>query len=176
MSHPKSVPTRDAARPSLTTHHLSLRIGVLSDTHGYLDPRVEKIFAGVDHILHAGDIGDAMIELELKFIAPVTVVQGNVDAGLPFKLTEVVTLARKKFLVHHIVNPWALSETVAAELSRQKPDAVIFGHTHKALAQTLDGVFFFNPGYAGKPRFGAPRSVALLHLAGNEIRPELIPL
>ena len=153
-----------------------MKIGVLSDTHGFLDPRVEKLFAGVDHILHAGDIGDAIIELELKFIAPVTVVQGNVDAGLPFKLTEIVTLAQKKFLVHHIVNPWALSETVAHHLARQRPDAVVFGHTHKPFAQELDGVFFFNPGYAGKPRLGAARSVAILHVDGQEIRHEFIPL
>jgi putative phosphoesterase len=153
-----------------------MKIGVLSDTHGFLDPRVEKLFAGVDHILHAGDIGDAVIELELKFIAPVTVVQGNVDAGLPFKLTEIVTLAQKKFLVHHIVNPWALSDTVAQQIKKQKPDAVIFGHTHKPFAQALDGVFFFNPGYAGRPKFGAERSVAILTVDGKEIRHEYIPL
>ena len=99
MSDLKSFPPRDASRSSLATHHSSLRIGVISDTHGFLDPRVAKIFDGVEHILHAGDIGDPVIELELKFIAPVTVVQGNVDVGLPFKLTEIVTLASKKFLV-----------------------------------------------------------------------------
>ena len=153
-----------------------MKIGIISDTHGFLDPRVEKLFAGVDHILHAGDIGDPMIELELKFIAPVTVVQGNVDIGLPFKLTEIVTLAQKKFLVHHIVNPWALSETVEQQITKQKPDAVIFGHTHKPFAQMVDGIFFFNPGYAGKPKFGAERSVAILHLDGKEIRHEFIPL
>ncbi len=153
-----------------------MKIGVISDTHGFLDPRVEKLFAGVDHILHAGDIGDPVIELELKFIAPVTVVQGNVDIGLPFKLTEIVTLAAKKFLIHHIVNPWALSETVEQQIAKQKPDAVIFGHTHKKFADTVNGVFFFNPGYAGKPKFGAERSVAILHLDGKEIRHEFIPL
>ena len=153
-----------------------MKIGVISDTHGFLDPRVEKLFAGVDHILHAGDIGDAVIELELKFIAPVTVVQGNVDAGLPFKLTEMVTLAQKKFLIHHIVNPWALSETVGHHLQKQRPNAVIFGHTHKPFAQELDGVFFFNPGYAGKPRFGAERSVAILQVNGQEITHEFFKL
>ena len=153
-----------------------MKIGVISDTHGWLDPRVEKIFAGVEHILHAGDIGNPVIELELKFIAPVTVVQGNVDVGLPFKLTEIVTLAEKKFLVHHITNPWALSETVEQQIAKQKPDAVIFGHTHKKFADTVNGVFFFNPGYAGKPKFGAERSVAILHLDGKEIRHEFIPL
>ena len=176
MSDQKSFPPRDASRSSLVTHNSSLRIGVISDTHGFLDPRVEKIFDGVEHILHAGDIGDAVIELELKFIAPVTVVQGNVDIGLPFKLTEIVTLASKKFLVHHIVNPWTLSETVEPQIKKQKPDAVIFGHTHKKFADTVNGVFFFNPGYAGKPKFGAERSVAIVTVVGQEIRHEFIPL
>jgi hypothetical protein len=106
----------------------------------------------------------------------VTVVLGNTDHGLPFKETELVTLGEKKFLVHHIVNPRAASETLAAWLRRDRPDAVVFGHTHKAFAETVDGVFFFNPGYAGKPKFGAERSVARLYLEGPEIRHEFIAL
>ena len=153
-----------------------MKIGVISDTHGWLDPRVEKIFAGVDHILHAGDIGNPLIELELKFIAPVTAVLGNTDLGLTFKETEIVTLAEKKILVHHIVNPRALSENVEARIQRDRPDVVVFGHTHKKFAETVDGVFFFNPGYAGKPKFGAERSVALLHCDGKGVRHEFIPL
>lgn len=153
-----------------------MKLGIISDTHGFLDPRVETIFAGVDHILHAGDIGSPIIELELKFIAPVTVVLGNNDHGMPFKETEVVTLGGKKFLVHHIVNPYALAEPLKARVRRSSPDAVIFGHTHKKFADTVDGIFFFNPGYAGKAKFGAERSVALLHLDGSDIRHEFIPL
>lgn len=153
-----------------------MKIGIISDTHGFLDPRIATLFAGVDHILHAGDIGNPMIELELKFIAPVTVVLGNTDHGLSFKETEIVTLADKKFLLHHIVNPRALSDEMKARVRRDRPDAVIFGHTHKQFADTVDGVFFFNPGYAGKPKFGAERSVALLHLDGPDLRHEFIPL
>ena len=153
-----------------------MKIGIISDTHGFLDPRVEKIFAGVDHILHAGDIGDAMIELELKFIAPVTVVLGNTDAGLDFPLTAVRTLAEKTFLVHHIVNPHALLPDLVGRIECEKADAVIFGHTHKAYVETVDGVLFFNPGYAGKPKPGAERSVAMLHLDGKKIRHEFIGL
>jgi putative phosphoesterase len=153
-----------------------MKLGIISDTHGFLDPRIEKIFSGVDHIIHAGDIGEAVIELELKFIAPVTVVLGNTDLGLSFKLTEVITLADKKFLVHHIVNPRDLNEDLEARLRREQPDAVIFGHTHKKFAGTLGGIFFFNPGYAGKPKFGAERSVAKLHIESGEIRHEFIPL
>jgi uncharacterized protein len=174
------VKTKARARKILSriARHSSfcMKIGVISDTHGFLDPRVENIFAGADHILHAGDIGDALIEIELKFIAPVTIVAGNTDLGLSFRETEVVTLADKKFLLHHIVNPWALSETVDARIKRERPDVVVFGHTHKQFAERVDGVFFFNPGYAGKPKLGAERSVALLHLEGKKIRHEFIPL
>jgi putative phosphoesterase len=153
-----------------------VKIGVISDTHGFLDPRVEKLFAGVDHILHAGDIGYASIILELQFIAPVTAVLGNCDSDISYRLTEVIELAQQKFLVHHIVNPWALSETAGQRIAREKPAAVVFGHTHKPFAETVDGIFYFNPGYAGKPKLGAARSVAILHLDGKGIRPEFIPL
>ena len=153
-----------------------MKIGVISDTHGFLDSRVEQVFKGVDHILHAGDIGDSIIELELKFTAPVTTVLGNTDAGLDFKETEVVTLAGKKFLVHHIVNPFAPSEKLAARLRRDRPDVVVFGHTHKKFCELVNGVLYFNPGYAGKPKFGTERSVAILYCDGKEIRHEFLPL
>jgi len=153
-----------------------MKLGIISDTHGYLDPRIESIFEGMDHIFHAGDIGNPMIELELKFIAPVTMVLGNNDLDLTYKETEVVTLAGKKFMVHHIVNPWAPSDKLATRLRRDRPDVVVFGHTHKQFAETVDGVFFFNPGYAGKPKFGAERSVARLHVENGVIRHEFITL
>jgi len=153
-----------------------MKLGIISDTHGFLDPRIETLFAGVDHILHAGDIGDPLLELELNFIAPVTMVLGNNDLGMSFKETEIVTLADKKFLLHHIVNPRALSDSVQTLLRRHRPDVVVFGHSHKMFAETVDGVFFFNPGYAGKPKFGAERSVALLRLDGTDLRHEFIPL
>jgi putative phosphoesterase len=153
-----------------------MKIGVISDTHGFLDPRVEKMFTGVDHILHAGDIGDPMIELELKFIAPVTTVLGNTDLGLNFKETEVITLGGKKFLIHHIVNPHDPSEILATQIKRHQPQVVIFGHTHKKYAATVSGIFYFNPGYSGKPKLGTERSLAILHLTDSEIRPEFLSL
>jgi putative phosphoesterase len=153
-----------------------MTLGVISDTHGFLDPRVEKLFKGVDHIIHAGDIGDPMIEVELKFIAPVTVVLGNTDLGLTYRDTELVSLADKKVLVHHIVNPRDLSETIRVRIQRDRPDIVIFGHTHKKFAETADGIFFFNPGYSGKPKLSTERSVARLHLDGPAIRHEFISL
>lgn len=153
-----------------------MKVGVISDTHGYLDPRVEKIFAGVDHILHAGDIGYASIILELELIAPVTAVAGNCDSDIGYRLMESVTVGQKKFLVHHIVNPWGLTAALTDRIIRTEPHAVVFGHTHKRFAETRDGIFFFNPGYAGKPKSGTERSVAILHLDGKTFRPEFFTL
>jgi uncharacterized protein len=153
-----------------------MKIGVISDTHGFLDPKIKTLFADVGHILHAGDIGDPMIELELNFIAPTTIVLGNTDLGLSFKETEVVELAARKFLLHHIVNPHVPADKLRARIERERPAAVIFGHTHKRFCETIGGILFFNPGYSGKPKPGTERSAAIFHCDENEIRHEFIPL
>jgi putative phosphoesterase len=153
-----------------------MKIGVISDTHGHLDPRVEKIFSDVDHILHAGDIGYASIILELQLIAPVTAVLGNCDDNIGYPLFQTIDLAQRKFLVHHIVSPREWSDPLKARIVKDQPHVVVFGHTHRKSAETVRGVFFFNPGYAGKPKLGAERSVALLHLDNGKIRHEFIAL
>ena len=151
-----------------------MKIGVISDTHGFLDPKIPKLFAGVSHILHAGDIGTDAIIVELETIAPVTAVIGNTDSSPTFRLTEVVALAQRKFFVHHIVNPHALKENLQLQIARERPDAVVFGHTHKAFCETIGGVLYLNPGYAGKPKFGAERSVAILRC--QEMRVDFLSL
>jgi putative phosphoesterase len=151
-------------------------IGVISDTHNFLDPKIAELFAGVEHILHAGDVGNLPIISELEAIAPVTAVYGNTDVGLPLKETEVVGLAGRKFLIHHIVNPHALTDRLQERIARAQPDVVVFGHTHRAFCETVGGVLYFNPGSAGKPEFGLGRTVAILHLDGKRIRHEFIPL
>jgi putative phosphoesterase len=153
-----------------------VKIGVISDSHNFLDPRIAEMFEGVEHILHAGDVGDTTIIAELEAIAPVTAVYGNTDMGLPLKETEVVELAGRKFLVHHIVNPFAPADRLKEHIARDRPDAVVFGHTHKKFCETVGGVLFFNPGYSGKPKHGAERSVAILHCNAKEIRAEFLPL
>ena len=154
-----------------------MKIGVISDTHNFLDPKVPRLFDGVDHILHGGDIGLAWIILELEQIAPVTAVLGNTDDNrIHFKQTELITLAGKRILIHHIVAPRAPSDAVKQRLIRDNPDVVIFGHTHKPFNQVIGRTLFFNPGYAGKQRFNLERSVAILHCDEKEIRPEFFPL
>lgn len=145
-----------------------MRIGVISDTHDLLDPQVLDLFAGVEHILHGGDVGLPWLVLKLEKIAPVTAVLGNTDIGISLRETEVVQLDGRKFLVHHIVNPHAPHDHLAARIAREKPDVVIFGHTHKPFCETINGILYLNPGYAGPQRFSLPRSVAIL-----ETKPEL---
>jgi len=152
------------------------KIGVISDTHDFLDPRVKELFADVDHILHAGDIGTVWITFQLEQIAPVTAVLGNTDTGLQFKETEVVEVGGKKFLVHHIVNPQELDEKLHKRIGKAKPDVVVFGHTHKAYDYPVNGTRYFNPGYAGRPKSGQARSVAIFHCDDAGIKAEMIPL
>ena len=153
-----------------------MKIGLISDTHNYLDPRVPKIFEGVEHILHAGDVGLPLIIVELEQIAPVTAVVGNTDEGLPLPETAFVTLAGKKFLLHHIVTPGDGSSRIAAKVKTEMPDVVMFGHTHKPFAQQFGRTLFFNPGYAGKQRFDLPRTVAIMEIRDGELSHKFVPL
>ena len=149
-----------------------MKIGLISDTHGYLDRRVHDIFAGVSHILHGGDIGYDEIIFELQSIAPVTAVLGNNDAGLTYRETEVVTLAEKKFLVHHILVPRAPHSVIREAIDRETPDVVVFGHSHQPHNEVIGRTLYVNPGYSGKPRFRLERSVALLHIEDGGLRME----
>jgi uncharacterized protein len=151
-----------------------VKIGVISDTHNFLDPRVAEIFGGVEHILHGGDIGNFDLLAELQTIAPVTAVSGNTDHDPSYKQTAIVTLGGKKFLVHHIVTPGDFGQSIYRRIADESPDVVVFGHTHKPFAEQFGKTLFFNPGYAGRQRFDLPRSVALMHIEDGVIRHELV--
>ena len=137
-------------------------VGVISDTHGVLPPAVFDAFAGVERIIHAGDVGRQAILDELAAIAPVIAVHGNMDTGelawrLPTKA--VVRLADQRIVVVH------MAESLSGE-PVEGVDIVITGHTHRASVDWIDGVLHLNPGAAGESsRAGAPPSVALLDLA-----------
>jgi hypothetical protein len=148
-----------------------MKIGVISDTHNFFDPRIPELFKGVEHIIHAGDVGTTTILTELEQIAPVTAVYGNTDSRLPLKEVEVFELGRHKFLLQHIVQPHVPAVLLSDRVRREKPDAIVFGHTHKPFNQTIEGIWYFNPGYAGQTRFGLERSVALLHFQRGKIKP-----
>ena len=138
------------------------RIGIISDTHGHLDPKIPELFQGVAHIIHAGDIGLPWLILELEEIAPVTAISGNTDEGLEYKETELLELEGRKFLVHHEVDPHATDKPINRRIIRDNPDVVVFGHTHKRFCEQIGQTLYFNPGYAGKPKLNLLRSVAVL--------------
>ena len=153
-----------------------MKLGLISDTHDYLDPRIPELFAGVDHILHAGDVGRSLLIVELEQIAPVTAVTGNTDEGLTLRETELVTLGGKKFLIHHIVTPGVGSPRIERRLREDAPDVVMFGHTHKPFAEQVGSILYFNPGYAGRQRFELARSVAVMEIKAGKISHRFLPL
>lgn len=153
-----------------------MKIGLISDTHNHLDPRVPEIFADVDHILHAGDVGLNSILVDLEQIAPLTAVLGNNDSGLPIGETAIVTLGGRKFLIHHIVTPGYGPSAIHERIRAEAPDVVVFGHTHKAHAQQIGATLFFNPGYAGQQRFRLERSVAIMEVNGKGLRHQFVAL
>lgn len=150
-----------------------MRIGVLSDTHGLLRPEALTALAGVDHILHAGDIGNIEILDALRNIAPVTAIRGNIDVAGPCAIlppTDVVELANHLFYLVHSID-WLDINPRAASIS-----AVISGHSHQPGISTRDGVLYLNPGSCGPRRFRQPISLATLTVDAAGLHPQLIEL
>ncbi len=155
-------------------------IGIISDTHGQFDPKIPRLFKGVSHILHAGDIGALRVLQQLERIAPVTAVLGNVDEGnvLP-GVEEERTLqlcGLSIFMVHILGNPQRLTRALQQKIDHGRPDVVVFGHSHKPLLEKHGSVLYFNPGSAGPKRFSLPRSVGLLRVRHGEPHGELISI
>jgi putative phosphoesterase len=134
------------------------RIGVISDTHGYLDPRVLEEFAGVDHIIHAGDVMDAATLEALAAVAPVTAVAGNMDDGKLGKLPREVTgkVGGVRFLVGHkrkrLMKRLSLGK-IDGLGKHEAPDLVVCGHDHLPAVEWVDGTLFLNPGSASAPHY-----------------------
>jgi len=148
-------------------------IGVISDTHGLLRPAAIEALRGVEHILHAGDVGDASILDSLRNLAPVTAIRGNIDVGGPcshLPATEVVTLDGHTFYMLHDRQALDL-DPAAAGFS-----AVISGHSHKPLIEWRHGVLYVNPGSAGPRRFSLPVSIGLLTIGADGLQPRLVTL
>lgn len=141
-----------------------MTLGLISDTHGHFDQQIPALFAGVDHILHAGDIGGQAIIDQLSGIAPVTAVLGNNDYDPLYRDTEVIELNGHRILVHHIVSRPHPDRRLLERLVQVRAGLVLFGHTHQRHLELDGGVLWINPGYAGRPRHLVKRSVARLHL------------
>ena len=165
-------------RAPLTTRR-TLRIGVITDTHGLYDPGIERHFAAVAEILHAGDIGGEHVIRCLRRLAPVTAVSGNVDeyeaSGFPRRLVfrrEGLTIG----LCHVLYEKGRMTMEAAAWLDREQPDVCVFGHSHRPTIARHGRTMLFNPGSAGPRRFSLPRGIGILTVKGGRPVPMLIRL
>jgi putative phosphoesterase len=153
---------------------LPVKIALVSDTHGLLDPKLPALFRGCARILHAGDIVKAPILSALEAVAPVTAVRGNNDVGPAFDRlpeTALVPLGPLRALVIHDLGPRERPKPPArALLARERPEIVVHGHSHRAGALVIGPTLFVNPGSAGPRRFTLPRTAAVLHLSGRRAR------
>lgn len=150
-----------------------MRIGVISDTHGLLRPEALAALQGVDHILHAGDVGDPAILDALAAVAPLTAIRGNIDtngrcAALP--ATEIFGLGGKSFYMLHDrkqldINPAAAGISV-----------VVSGHSHRPSVDQRSGILYLNPGSAGPRRFSLPVTMAIVTLSDGDPWAQIIPL
>lgn len=151
-------------------------VGLISDTHGLLRPAVHRALAGVELILHAGDVGGHEILDELSLIAPVRAVFGNTDPPGDPRLTKSIELALGGLRIHvshgHELGP----PTPAKLLAAYDADVIVYGHTHRQLITSVDGRWVVNPGAAGARRFDLEPSVARLTIEGGAARIELVGL
>ena len=151
----------------------SFLLGIISDTHGLLRPEVLAALRGANFIIHAGDVGDPAILDQLKIIAPVFAVRGNVDTApwtsvLP--LTEVVQLDNVSIYVLHNLEQLDLDPAASGF------QIVVSGHTHRPGSHWHDGVLYINPGSAGPRRFSLPITLARLDLPKTPWHVEFVQL
>jgi putative phosphoesterase len=171
-----------------------MKIGVISDTHAYFDPRLPEMLAGVDAILHGGDVGSQEVLDELGKIAKVHAIGGNVDTGelnLPpslkvrFDNVQVEVLHQLPFPQSEL-EAWSDGELLG-KMQPERRDAflktfdevtrvVIFGHSHKPCLLTMGHKLLFNPGSAGQQRFSLPRCFGFLEVFPRGVRGSLVSL
>jgi hypothetical protein len=150
-----------------------LHVGIISDTHGLLRPEAVRELSGVDHILHAGDVGDPTILDRLREIAPVTAIRGNVDvsgacAQLPE--TEAVELNGCLFYLVHAVQDLDIVPAAAGV------KVVVYGHSHRPEVKDRDGIVYLNPGSAGPRRFNLPITLGRAIVENGSVRVRIVHL
>ena len=163
-------------------------IGVISDTHGLLRPEAVEALRGSELIIHAGDVGDPRILEQLRQIAPVAGVRGNVDTGrwaLALPATLDVDFQGHRIHVRHIrakTSPDPDRVGHAPQKSAKTlpdPDrvaAVVYGHSHKPSVEQLDGILYLNPGSAGPRRFRLPVTVARMWILDGRLTAQIVDL
>ena len=152
------------------------RAGILSDTHGFLHPRVLHFFEKVDEIWHAGDIGDLMTADRIAEIKPLVAVYGNIDGQeLRLRYPKTVHFQREavKVMMTHIGGyPGRYDSSVRRVIEEEKPGLFICGHSHilKVMYDKKQKLLHINPGAAGKYGFHTSVTAVRLVLDGNGFR------
>jgi hypothetical protein len=158
----------------------TVRVGLVADTHGFVDPGLERLFAGCDLLLHAGDVGKEAVLASLGALAPVRAVRGNVDELGPLEdLPEVLRVdlgGLVALLVHDLGPPDAPRLPAARAIALHRPEIVVHGHSHRPGHALVEGVLFVNPGSAGPRRFSLPRAAGILEVEGRSARLDLFDL
>lgn len=148
-----------------------MKLGLVSDTHGLIDPKLAGLFRGCARIVHAGDVVRPEILDVLAAVAPVTAVRGNNDGAPAFDhLSETALLeaGQLRVLVVHDLGARDRPRPPARPLlARERPEIVVHGHSHRPGAEVLQGTLFVNPGSAGPRRFKLPRCAAVLSVRGR---------
>lgn len=150
-----------------------MHIGVISDTHGLLRPEAVQALRGSNLILHAGDVGSWEVLRDLRAVAPVVAVRGNVDTAdwaKWLKPVEVAQHSEHSFYILHKLAELDLKPAAA------RMAAVIYGHSHRPSIEWRESVLYFNPGSAGPRRFDLPVTVGHIKIAKGELQPQIITL
>ncbi len=151
-------------------------IGVLSDTHGFIHPRVSDFFKDCDIIIHAGDIGSVEAAEQLMSLKPLKAVYGNIDGGklrLMFKEYEFFKIEEINILLKHITGtPKKYNPETVKLINSLKPDILITGHSHilKVLYDDKNNLLYINPGAAGKYGFHKEITMVKFTINGKEIK------
>ena len=151
-------------------------IGLISDTHGLVRPEVHTALAGVELILHAGDVGGDDILDELELIAPVRAVRGNTDPTDDPRLTKAIDTEIGGVRVHVSHGHEVGAPTPQKLLVAYDADVLVYGHTHKQLLVRADGRWVVNPGAAGPRRFDLEPSVARMTIIDGNVEIAIVPL
>jgi putative phosphoesterase len=151
-------------------------VGLISDTHGLLRPSVHTALAGVELILHAGDVGDQDILDELALIAPVQAVLGNTDDPFGLRLPKALELTLGGLRVH-VSHGHELGRPQPAKVAAAyDADVCVYGHTHIQKVARVGQQLVVNPGAAGARRFDLMPSVALLTIVDGRADAVLVEL
>jgi uncharacterized protein len=151
-------------------------IGLISDTHGLVRPDVHTALAGVELILHGGDVGGVEVLLELELIAPVRAVRGNTDPPDDPPLPSEIELTVGGVRIHVSHGHEVGSPNPRRLLERYDADVIVYGHTHKQLVTQVASQWVVNPGAAGPRRFDLLPSVAKLTIRDGAVEVETLGL